>query len=66
MSELLGKAGGLNKYSEDLQRSRDPAWRGNSGTQVILIVLCVATEGLFYLSNTTNTAQSGSVLHDAT
>lgn len=61
MSELLVRAGGLGKYSEVC---RDPAWRG---IQVILIVLFVATKGfLFYLSNTTNTAQSSSVLHDAT
>lgn len=34
---------------------------------MILIVLFVATKGgFFYLPNTTNTAQSSSVLHDAT
>lgn len=46
-----------------------PSLEGNSGTQVILIVLLVATKGFFFfvcLSNTTNTAQSSSVLHDAT
>lgn len=46
-----------------------PSLEGNSGTQVILIVLLVATKGVFFfvcLSNTTNTAQSSSVLHDAT
>lgn len=43
-----------------------PSLEGNSGTQVILIVLFVATKGFFNLSSTTNTAQSSSVLHDAT
>lgn len=66
MSELLGKAGGLGKYSEiwrgaetqpggEFRHSSDPN-----------CTFCCYKRFFFNLSNTTNTAQSSSVLHDAT